>query len=342
MALADYEQLAARSFDEPHDRELRAAVLVCADALSQEGDPRGPLIVMEHALRDADHRRAVELRRAIHEYAAGEGAALLGAAAPLMHARRTLALDWRSGRLFGMTIDARYLPRTSKISPGELVRRALLAPAASYLRRLRVRVRDQEDSRSISEMLRLHPRPPPLEELELYIDAWPRRMVSTSTTFLQDALPHLYFAVSEHATLSLAPEGVLHRNPATEIDRYLPELASCAAPTTSQPARTFLGRCVTHGNPELRVAALERVAQLGPRAQVFEHALCTLLQPGIAGPPVGGNTTSAPHPPLVRALVAIRPSRRGVEVLAKIASRPEVYDAETRKLAGSAVAMFRR
>ena len=52
MALTDYEELSARSFEELHDPELRAAVQVCADALAQIDDPRGPLISLEYALYD--------------------------------------------------------------------------------------------------------------------------------------------------------------------------------------------------------------------------------------------------------------------------------------------------
>ena len=334
MALADYELLAARSFEEPHDADLRAAVLVCADALSQEGDPRGPLIAMEHALRDADPKRAIELRKAIHEHAATEASALLGGAALLLTANRTLVLDWRSGKLYGMTVDARYLPGTPKISAGGFVKQALAAPAAVDLRRLRVRVRNAEETRSIVDMLAKQERPPPLEELVLYTTVWPQHMSRTPQLVLEERYPNLYYVVFETRTLSLPPHGMLLHGPADHISA----VASCAPPTTA-PARAFLGRCLTNAHVELRLAALARVKQLGPQANVYEQVLCTLLQPGVATRPTD---SSAPLLPLVEALIAVRPSRAGRDMLGKIASRPEYYDAAVRSLAGKATELDRR
>lgn len=336
MALDDYELLAARSFEEPHDADLRASVLVCADALGQAGDPRGPLIAMEHALHDADHKRAVELRKAMHEYASGEGSVLLGAAAGLMLAGRTLALEWRSGQLYGMSIDARYQPRRSSIKVGDLVKQALAAPVATQLRRLRVRVRAPEETRSVVDMLAGHSRPPPLEELLIYTaSVWPQELTHPPTDLLQKQLPHLYYAVHETRVLSLQPRNVRHADLAT----YIPELEDCDPPTTPA-ARAFLGRCLTGGHRALRLAALARIKQLGPRARVFEHLLCALLQPLIASRP--GDQGSGPTLPIVEALVATRPSRAARAQLEALASRPESYDLETRKLAGKATELDRR
>jgi hypothetical protein len=339
MALTDYDELAARSFDEPHDAELRAAVLVCADALTEIDDPRGPLITMEHALHDADPRRALELRRAMHEYAMGEGAGLLAGAAQLMQAGRTLALEWRSGKLYGVTIDARYVPQKSKRAVGEavgeLVARVLYAPAAADLRRLRVRVRQPEDFESISRSLVSLERKPPLEELVVYTSAWPQRMTPTQQNFLT-SYPHLYYVVELDRTLSLPPSAEYSLRP----ERHVPDVLICDPPT-SRPARTFLGRALSHADRDLRIAALQRVAAIGPAAKVFENLLCTLLQPGIAGPSIGGSTTSEPHLPIVSALRALGPSQIASQVLSKVASRPEYYDAETRRAAGTAASAVR-
>jgi hypothetical protein len=334
MALADYELLAARSFEEPYDADLRASVLVCADALSQEGDPRGPLIAMEHALRDADHARAIELRKAMHEHAATEASALLGSAASLMSAHRTLELDWRSGKLYGMTVDARYRPGASKVSVGAFVKQAIGAPAAADLRRLRVRIRTAEERRSIVDMLAAYHRPPPLEELVLYTTVWPQRMLRTPQLVLQERYPHLYYVVYETRTQSLPPRGMLLHDPAD----YLPDVAQCDPPVTPS-ARAFLGRCLTNGHRELRLAALARIQQLGPQAKVYEQVLSTLLQPGVATDPT---ESSAPLLPIALALVAVRPSRATRRMLDRIASRPESYDAAVRSVAGKATELDRR
>lgn len=335
MALSDYELLAARSFEEPHDLDLRAAVLVCADALGQIEDPRGPLITMEHALRAADHKRAVELRKAMHEYAASEGAALLGAAASLMQAGRTLSLDWRSGKLFGVTIDARYLTRrTTKISAGDLVKTVLAAPAAADLRRLRVRVRVPSDTKSIVDMLARRDGRPPLEELDIFTSAWPQRWQPAMGNVLQPRYPNLYYVVHETNIVSLPPSG----DPRHDVKLDIPDVLLCDAPT-SPATRAFLGRALTHFDADVRGAALERVTRLGPAAKVFERVLCTLLQPGLVGKPVAGN---APHLPIVQALVATQPSRAARRFLDKVASRPQDYDDQTRKIAGKATELDRR
>ncbi len=335
MALSDYELLAARSFDEPHDLELRAAVLVCADALGQIGDPRGALITMEHALRSADHKRAVELYRAMNEFAASEGAALLGPAAPLLKGRRTLGLDWRSGKLYGVTIDARYLTRRkeSKVSAGDLVKTVLAAPAAADLRRLRVRVRSQGDTKSIVDMLALRHGRPPLEELHIFTSAWPERWRPAIEMVLQPRYPNLYYVVHETSVISLPPSGDHRRDAKLDI----PDVLLCDPPT-SQPARTFLGRALTHYDRELRGAALDRIKRLGPEAKVFEYVLCTLLQPRLVNTPPG----HTPHLPVVQALVAIGPSPGARGLLDKVASRPQDYDVETRKIAGKATELDRR
>src|SRR5262245_22456594 len=64
----DYDALAQRAFEGDVDDDLREQLRVCADALEQLGDPRGPLIAMELALETADSRRAAELRRAMTEH----------------------------------------------------------------------------------------------------------------------------------------------------------------------------------------------------------------------------------------------------------------------------------
>src|SRR5262249_6070483 len=161
----DYNALALRAFDEPADDELREALRVCADALEQAGDPRGPLITMEHALVGAPLRRtgraasgaapggdAVALRRAIHEHGGAHGETLLGTVASLLSYKRAVALEWRAGRIFGATIDTRYLAPKAHISPADIVKVFLRGPGATYLRRLRIRVRSRTQVAAVVEM----------------------------------------------------------------------------------------------------------------------------------------------------------------------------------------------
>jgi hypothetical protein len=92
--LTDYEELAARSFEEHHDPELRAAVQVCADALGQIDDPRGPLISYEYALYDAEPKRRSAAQGA-DAHVSGTPSAL-PAARPLLVTARD-RVQWRWG-----------------------------------------------------------------------------------------------------------------------------------------------------------------------------------------------------------------------------------------------------
>jgi len=150
--MIDLEELAARSLDEPLTPDERVALRVWADALEDAGDPRGPLIAMEHALRDQPSRGR-ELRQAMHDYAATNAAHLLGAIAPLLRFKRALSLDWRSGLLHGAFLDTRYIAKLSDVAPNELVTMLLGAPAATTLRRLYVRVRSADQVGPVLDML---------------------------------------------------------------------------------------------------------------------------------------------------------------------------------------------
>ena len=147
--------------------------------------------------------------------------------------------------------------------------------------------------------------------------------------------PHgIEIAGHETSVIAIPPSGDLRRDAKLDI----PDVLLCDAPT-SATARTLLGRALTHFDGDVRTAALDRITRLGPAAKVFERALCTLLQPGLVGKPTAGN---APHLPIVQALVATQPSRAARRILDKVASRPQDYDVETRKIAGKATEIDRR
>ncbi|MEO8705228.1 MAG: hypothetical protein ABI867_34615 [Kofleriaceae bacterium] len=317
MVMGDYEQLAARAFDEPFDTDVRDSMLVCADALGQVNDPRGPLITMEHALRDAEPRRAVELRRAIQAHVLEHAPALLGGVASLMTFKRALSLEWRAGRIFGASIDARYLPQKAGISAAELVQVFIKAPAARSLRRLRVRLRCPAES--IVAMLTKCKQPLPLEELELGRRVWPTQITSGNGNrdhTLLEKYPNLYY---------LGIDDELHQLPLAKI----PDVLLVDPPVAVQP-RVLLGRALTAFDAKLRAAAFQRVVALGVSASVYTRVLTVLAQPGVC----------APQHELVDALAALGPTRENLYTLAKLSSRPRYAD-EVRSAAGSACTRLR-
>jgi len=333
MMIGDYDELAARSFDEPYDPELRDAMLVCADALVQANDPRGPLITMEHALEDAEPRRALELRRAMHEHVIEHGAMLLGAVASLMSFKRALSLEWRAGRLYGVLIDARYIVPKAKIAPGELVKLVLKSPAARTLRRLRVRIRRPSHVVDVIAMLAKRKRPLPLEELEVGARVWPRqidqqqgRSYTVAPAYkLLEKYPNLYYLAVHDVILPL-PIGDATEQP----EQHIPEVLLVDPPTSLAP-RVMLGRALTSLSPELRAAAFQRITGIGPAARVFSRVMNVLLQPGV----------SEPQLPIVAGMRALGPARETLSMLAKVASRVGQYDVATRRAAGAAAAVVR-
>lgn len=329
MNMGDYDELAARSFDEPYDAELRESMLVCADALGQANDPRGPLITMEHALLDAEPRRAFELRRAMHQHVLDHGASLLGAVASLLSFKRALELEWRSGRIYGVTIDTRYLSPKAGISPAELVKVFVKVPATSHLRRLRVRVRKPEHVAGVVTMLGKRKHPRPLEELEIGGRVWPSQIAeeyepTAAREKLREKYPNLYFLALEDSIVPLPIAA--KRKP----KQQLADVLLVDPPTTVAP-RVMLGRALCAHDPDLREAALQRIAGIGQPAVVFARVMRILMQPRVVTPQL----------PIVAALRALGPGRDTMTALARVSSRVAQYDVETRRAAGAAAAELR-
>jgi hypothetical protein len=298
VPFGDYARLARRAFDDPYDPELAESLLVCADALGQAGDPRGALITMEYALRDADRRRALELRRAIHEHVVEHQATLIGDEAAWLLESRLLALEWRAGMIYGASLDLRHVT-TSKAS--EAVTAVLTLPTS--LRRLRVRIRKEGHVEPIVGLLRPAVS---LQELEIGQRVWPERITARSSLLLATH-PNLYF---------LALGDQIHALPVEEADG-----------TDPQVAWVMLGRALTSSDPDQRAAAYARVAALGVAAATYERVLGILLQPRV--------TTD--QRAIADALGALG-TRTAVTILSKVASRGSQYDRETRSAAGKAVA----
>src|SRR5690348_1878901 len=124
----NFDELAARAFDDPDHPEVREALPVCADMLEQQGDVRGPLVTMELALRDAHPRDQLTIQRGLDAYVIANAEALDARGVSKLLEKRMLVLEWRAGRVFGATIDA------SRVAPedeGELVGRVMELPAAA-------------------------------------------------------------------------------------------------------------------------------------------------------------------------------------------------------------------
>jgi len=329
--MIDFEALAARSLDEPLTPDERVALRVWADTLEDAGDPRGPLIAMEHALRDQPRRR-YELCQAMNEYIAAHAAPWLGLFVPFVEFKRVLSLDWRSGMLYGAFFDTRYLADQTKLPPGDLVALLFSAPPAATLRRLHVRVRYAHQVNQVLEVLREIARPPPLEELLVLTGV---RVVAIAAVDHDlpyaappaDRYPELRLFAGDARLSVLSLLDSRGRRDDTDLARLLP----AAAPSTAEGRRT-LGRGLLRPDPVLRAQALHRLAELGERAFMFVESLMVLLEPGIV----------TPQAPIAACLPALGDHARiALPMLATITGRAAHYDRETRRAAGVALAALR-
>jgi uncharacterized protein (TIGR02996 family) len=119
---------------EPHDRALEAAIanapedlggyLVYADWLQQHGEPRGELIVVQHALASAPHDAALRAREAT--LFAEHGDRLLGPLALVGDAR----IDWHCGFVRALDLGTSL----STITP-ELLEALLAHPSLRFVHR---------------------------------------------------------------------------------------------------------------------------------------------------------------------------------------------------------------
>jgi hypothetical protein len=353
--MIDHDELARRSLDEPVDRDARAALRVWADALEAAGDPRGPLIAMEHALRDQPARRHA-LRQAMNEHVAANAPYLLGEIAAHLRAPRALSFDWRSGLLYGAFLDTRHLANRVELGPARLVEMLLGAPAAATLRRLHVRVRVGSQVEPVVQVLRRANPVRPLEEILVLAGVRPGQLVSPdrgspSAAALAVRYPRLRLLADGDQLCALP----LLATQASASGAALAHALAAADPGTAD-GRVALGRALAtvtaqglasgarqrsraddgprdvRPEPEARLHALHRLTELGDRGFVFVETLMLLLAPGIV----------TPQAPIVACLSALGDHARiALPLLATITGRAEHYDRETRRAAGVAIAHLR-
>lgn len=304
----DYEATAKSAFDVPLDDEARDALRVWGDLLEAQGDPRGPLIALEHAAF-ADRRERDRLVLA-------HAKALLGRFAPLCDEPRTVELDIRAGALYSATLDLR---RQDADALTGVIDRLFEAPFAHPMRRLVVRLRFASEVTRIARVLAQAPAGVALEQIALIVG--PRAtnvgfITRDVTGILEARFPHLWLFAGVAAIVPLVPG------------------MDCANANPATPAgRRAIGRCLF--DIRMQAVALARIAELGPRALAFVDALVALLSPNVIRDPLV-------HVACCAAVAALGP-RHGaaaVPTLRKLTGRTEHYSVEARRAAGQALAQL--
>jgi hypothetical protein len=316
-----YEQLALRSFDHPLDADEQEAMRVWGDALESAGDPRGALITIEYAIRDRPERRH-ELGRAINEHLVEHASEWISAIAPLTRVSRALELEFRSGLLYGAFLDTRRTKET-RDKPADAVQRILGAPAAKTLRRLHVRVRQLARVREVLELLaQKKGHKLPLEEIVVRFGVRATRL----------GRPYVHSQFADERSLPSVYPGLRH----LEIGDCLASLPFGETHVVNAPsdpvARTYLGRALGQVEPNVRAAAIARLAAHGRAGFMFRDTLLALLGPGMPAPQAGIAACLARCGEHARS--AIRP-------LAIVTGRTKHYDVDTRRAAGVALAALR-
>jgi hypothetical protein len=318
--LDDYAQVTARAFDEPYVDDLRALVRVCGDHFEQHGDPRGTLIALGEAHYDTRGKRAHELQYEIDQHVLVHHEAELGPLAPFVRKPRTCVLEWRCGQLYSAWLDTRHLHPNEFTDAVEAV---LGAPASKTLRRLTIRVRQDQNATSVGHLIRASwPKPQQLEHISILREVRPRRHGGRAPIELAKANERLYFYAQGDAIYGLPLD--------FDGPRAITELNTLATPL-DQSDRIFLGRALTHHEPAFREAAIDKIAEHAGAQEVDLIAL--LLRPGMLG--------VAPLPLLACLRAMGTAARRALPVLVQIPGRTHHYDVETRRAAGKLIASLR-
>jgi hypothetical protein len=299
----NFDELAKRAFDEPDHPEVREALPVCADMLEQQNDPRGALVTMELALRDAHPRDALALRRGIDAYVIANAKALGAQGAQPLLDKKLLALEWRAGRIFGATLDTTRVVVSDEY---DLVHRVVELPAAFHIRRLRIRKRPTRGTYRIHTALARRLSEGPIEELELGNARTPSEFGWNTEVrwLLEGKYRHVWWYVRDHSLHPLTA--------ATTLRTATLELEMSDA-TTAQ-GRMLIGRALTHADAEIRAAAIGRITILGVQARVFARALRSIFT---------GRLSPDHDLAILEALRTIDPSRATLHLLSQIASRAQ-------------------
>ncbi len=165
MASDDEALLEARLFEDPSDVE---AWKVYADVLQKRGDPRGTLIVLQHAVaaeKAAKGKRKGPAELALRKHVAKHAKSLWGELIHFVEDDKDLSQPtvlWRNGFLYRIELD------TEKVGghgAGALLERVLAHPSARFIGEIAIRGEARDAAALLAALERHVPRA--LEELDL-------------------------------------------------------------------------------------------------------------------------------------------------------------------------------
>ena len=350
----EYDVVMQQLRDDPGNEQAWESLAVWGDMMQSEGDPRGEVVALSSAVRQAcrhlpDSLKKVRaLRRALDAHVDSHAPTLLGSATQFRTGRRTLNIEWLGYNAETAFLDARYhgshlgieLPTLT-----EQIEALLTSVALPGLRRLRIRVRKvSEVAIVLGKLAELKHYLPPLEELSIGRQLRPDRILSDSRA-LDRARPGMWLEQLDFGVPAL--QSFIERCPRLHLlalfDYVVPPVTheNLANRAKNQPMWSVIGRMLWSENSETRDTALAYIANLGASAERFFPSFEILLSPQFEDrllPVIQCASALGEHAgALVPALLAVcgrkgpyrRPYRR-------LAQKKRVYSEPTRQAARAA------
>lgn len=145
--------------------ELEAAILqapdaddgylVYADWLQGQGDPRGELIALQHAQRQAQGAEATRLKRKVAALYKENQGALLGAGLTSMLGEKSLTLAWHLGFIRGARVAASDRDADPDFDIVEVLTMLLRQPSARFLQDLTLGLPDRDGDAGYNDVVKV-------------------------------------------------------------------------------------------------------------------------------------------------------------------------------------------
>ncbi|WP_141592587.1 WGR domain-containing protein [Myxococcus sp. AB056] len=159
--------------------ELEAAILqapesddgylVYADWLQGQGDPRGELMALQHAQRQAQGAEATHLKRKVAALYKKHQGALLGVGLTSMLGEKALMLEWHLGFIRGARVAAPGFDSDADFDVVETLTMLLRSPSARFLQELTLGLPDNDGDNEYGDLIKVVTRLAPKTLQRLFI-----------------------------------------------------------------------------------------------------------------------------------------------------------------------------
>ncbi|MBZ4415812.1 WGR domain-containing protein [Myxococcus sp. RHSTA-1-4] len=287
------------------NKELEAAILrapeapdgylVYGDWLQSQGDPRGELIALQHALLQAKGAEATALKRKVAAHLKKHQGLLLGTRLSTMLGDPTLSVEWHLGFIRKARVAAAEYGQDVEFAIDETLSMLLAHPSARFLQELSLGLADNEGENEYGDLIRLIAKAAPKALRKLFIGdfVFPDD-TEISWTHVGNVAP-LYKALPQLRSLHLRGGDVsLGKVDLPELREFTVETGGLPRPAVKSIAAAHwpklerlevwfgaeeygAGGEVSHIQPILDATGLPELKHLGLCNAEFTDALCDAL-----------------------------------------------------------------